>query len=163
MSRKASNRNESLAAENPGFSATTERGVSYSETPDVNEVPTTLFVRAETEISKGPLPPPQILREYDNIIENGAERIMAMAEKEQAARLKERELNGESNRKLADRKLDYFKRGQWMGFSLALIVLLSAGFFAYLQFITLATILLATTLVALVGLFVYTTKNQNKE
>lgn len=86
-----------------------------------------------------------------------------MAEKEQAARLKERELNGESNRKLADRKLDYFKRGQWMGFSLALIVLLSAGFFAYLQFITLATILLATTLVALVGLFVYTTKNQNKE
>lgn len=149
--------------DNTGFSATTERGVSYSETPDVNEAPATMVIRAEAEISKGPLPPPQILREYDNIIENGAERIMAMAEKEQAARLKERELNGESNRKLADRKLDYFKRGQWMGFSLAIIVLLSSGLFAYLQFITLATILLATTLVALVGLFVYTTKNQNKE
>lgn len=162
MSRKVSNKTESLAADNPGFSATTERGVSYSEAPGVNDTQSAFLIRME-ETSKGPLPPPQILREYDKIIENGAERIMAMAEKEQAARLKERELNGESNRKLADRKLDYFKRGQWMGFSLALIVLLSAGLFAYLQFITLATILLATTLVALVGLFVYTTKNQNKE
>lgn len=28
----------------------------------------------------GPLPPPEILREYTKVISNGAERIMAMAE-----------------------------------------------------------------------------------
>lgn len=31
----------------------------------------------------GPLPPPSMLQDYDSVAENGAERIMAMAEKEQ--------------------------------------------------------------------------------
>ena len=35
----------------------------------------------------GPLPPPQALQDFDSIIENGAERIMVMCEKEQSARL----------------------------------------------------------------------------
>lgn len=30
----------------------------------------------------GPLPPPYMLRDYDSVVQNGAERIMAMAEKE---------------------------------------------------------------------------------
>lgn len=35
---------------------------------------------------KGPLPDPETLRKYDDIIPNGAERIMAMAEREQKQR-----------------------------------------------------------------------------
>ena len=36
---------------------------------------------------QGPLPPPGALEQFDRIIPNGAERIMVMCEKEQAARL----------------------------------------------------------------------------
>lgn len=36
---------------------------------------------------QGPLPPPGALQQFDEIIPNGAERIMVMCEKEQAARL----------------------------------------------------------------------------
>lgn len=153
---------ESFEVDKTGYSATNGGGVVYSESDDANGVTDVLFVKKTTEISQGPLPPPRILKEYDEIIPNGAERIMRMAEKEQDSRLEVKRLNDESNRKLMKRKLDYFKRGQWMGFSLALIVLISAGLFAYFNFVTLAGILLTTTLVALVGLFVYTTKNQNK-
>jgi len=35
---------------------------------------------------RGPLPPPAMLREYNEIVENGAERIRAKGEKEQAHR-----------------------------------------------------------------------------
>lgn len=42
----------------------------------------------------GPLPPPQILRDFDQIVENGAERIMAAWENETAHRraMEKREL-----------------------------------------------------------------------
>jgi uncharacterized membrane protein len=36
---------------------------------------------------QGPLPPPGALKQFDQIIPNGAERIMMMCEKEQAARI----------------------------------------------------------------------------
>ena len=36
---------------------------------------------------QGPLPPPGALQQFDNIIPNGAERIMVMCEKEQSARI----------------------------------------------------------------------------
>ncbi|WP_227468510.1 DUF2335 domain-containing protein [Delftia acidovorans] len=36
---------------------------------------------------QGPLPPPGALEQFDRIIPNGAERIMVMCEKEQAARI----------------------------------------------------------------------------
>lgn len=36
---------------------------------------------------QGPLPPPGALEQFDRIIPNGAERIMTMCEKEQAARI----------------------------------------------------------------------------
>lgn len=163
MNQESSNQSESFEVGDTGFSTTNGKDAVYSETNDPNMPSGVVIVKAEAEISQGPLPPPRVLKEYDNIVPNGAERIMKMAEKEQEARLREKERNGESNRRLAERKLDYFKRGQWMGFILALVVLVSAGLFAYFGFETLAGILLATTLVALVGLFVYTTKNQQKE
>ena len=37
-----------------------------------------------SEFSNGPLPPPEMLRRYNEAVPNGAERIMAMAEREQA-------------------------------------------------------------------------------
>lgn len=51
----------------------------------------------------GPLPPPWILKEYDQTITDGANRIMAMAEKAQAAMI----ADGENQRK-AERRAQIF-------------------------------------------------------
>lgn len=42
---------------------------------------------AHMQAWQGPLPPPGALAQFDEIIPNGAERIMVMCEKEQAGRL----------------------------------------------------------------------------
>jgi len=59
---------------------------------------------------QGPIPPPSILRGYDEIIPDGAERIMTMAEDEQDHR-----------HDLEKRQIGLFERGQWFAFILGLV------------------------------------------
>ena len=59
----------------------------------------------------GPLPPPSVLQAFDEVVENGAERIVRMAEKEQQHRI-----NCESAELEASVK--DFRRGQWLGAAL---------------------------------------------
>jgi uncharacterized membrane protein len=44
-------------------------------------------VQATLQAFSGPLPPPEILKQYSEIVPNGGERIVAMAEKQQAHRI----------------------------------------------------------------------------
>ncbi|GAB7197294.1 DUF2335 domain-containing protein [Dickeya oryzae] len=62
-----------------------------------------------------------MLKEYDDIVPNGAERIMAKSEREQAHRhrLTEKGLDGEISRD---------KRGQWMAFTITMTILRSRLF-----------------------------------
>ena len=41
------------------------------------------LVQQTMQAFSGPLPPPSMLAEYNNVVQNGAERIMVMAEKQQ--------------------------------------------------------------------------------
>lgn len=105
----------------------------------------------------GPLPSPEMLKEYDAVLPGGAERIFAMAEKEQSARLKYNHgaLSGEIN-------LD--RRGQWMGFSIAIIILAMAAVFAWKGNTTFAGTLVAIDLIGLVSVFVLGRRsNKNDE
>ena len=154
---------DSLEKTKSGYSATNGRNVVYSETSDASEVSDVLVLQRTTEISHGPLPPPRILKEYDNIVKDGAERIMRMAEKEQEARLEEKRLNGESNRRLMERKIDYFKRGQWMALVVAVIMIGMTILFAFSDFMTLAIITLSSSLVGVTALFVYSNSQQKKD
>ncbi len=61
----------------------------------------------------GPLPPPSDLAQYNDIISNGADRIMAMAEKEQAVRHETIQQDQTFNR-----------RGQLYGFISVILILL---------------------------------------
>ena len=162
MSPDPSDNSKLTSVDESGYSATNGMEVAYTETSETNGVREMVMVQA-TEISQGPLPPPRILKEYDAIIKNGAERIMAMAEKEQAARLLEKKLNGESNRRLMERKLDYFKRGQWMALVVAAVMLGVAILFAFCGFESLSIITLSSTIVGVTALFVYSNKQQKKE
>lgn len=61
---------------------------------------------------EGPLPPPSTLSEFNSIVENGAERIVRMAEKEQDHRIRMDEETLDATRR-------DFKRGHIIGGTLA--------------------------------------------
>lgn len=104
---------------------------------------------------KGPLPHPEILKGYDIIVPGAAERILAMAEKEQAHRI-------ESDKYIIEEQMTQFKRGQMMGFILCLILIVVAIVFAFLGHVVLATIILSGTIVSLAVIFVLRQKPDTK-
>ncbi|MCT0229362.1 DUF2335 domain-containing protein [Synechococcus sp. CS-1324] len=70
---------------------------------------------------EGPLPHPDILAKYNQVISNGADRVMAMAEKEQTHRhdLEEKITNSVSSEN---------SRGQWFAFIIACASLCLAAY-----------------------------------
>jgi len=60
---------------------------------------------------QGPLPPPGALEQFDRVVPDGAARIFAMVEQEQAHRIQH-----ETEQLRAS--VGDFKRGQWMGYTL---------------------------------------------
>lgn len=68
---------------------------------------------------RGPLPPPAVLREFDGIVENGAERIMRMAEAEQAHRH-----NTESTDLIQHAQA--LKRAQWSAVAVSVLAIAGA-------------------------------------
>ena len=73
----------------------------------------------------GPLPPPAALEHFNEIIPDGAERIMAMIEREQAHRI------AHDNTVLAAQKADT-KRGHYIGGAACLFAIGGAIYTAYI-------------------------------
>lgn len=73
----------------------------------------------------GPLPPPAALEQFNNIIPNGAQRIMAMVEAEQAHRIA-------SDTRILAADIADGKRGMWIGFFLALVAIGGAVYTAFI-------------------------------
>jgi len=121
----------------------------HSQTP-------TRRVSASISAFKGPLPPPELLERYNQIVPNGADRIVAMAESQMQHRqlLESAVVNGNV---VAQR------RGQTMGFILGLITILGGiGLIAFDQDAQgLAAII--TAFVGLAGVFVYGRIEQRRE
>jgi uncharacterized membrane protein len=106
--------------------------------------------RAFVQVSrfhKGPLPDPDTLRGYAELIPNGPERIMALLEKETAHR-------HEQERTIVQCHTKALKRGQWIGLALTL-TLGAAGFWLGMHgHDWLAGIIFATTILGVVTVFV---------
>lgn len=96
---------------------------------------------------RGPLPPPSMLREYNEIVVNGAERIMARSEKEQAHR-------HEMQRKTVTGAIEKDKRGQWMAFAITVFILLIATVFAWRGNTVFAGTLITVDLIGLASVFI---------
>lgn len=111
-------------------------------------------VRAIQVTHSGPLPTPTDIERYDHLIPNGADRIMAMAEREQAHRhqMEERE---QALLEQAERN-DFIitKRGQAFGLGVCLAVLLAGIVLALAGHATVAAVLVGLDLVSLVAVFV---------
>ncbi|MBM4027710.1 MAG: DUF2335 domain-containing protein [Planctomycetes bacterium] len=95
----------------------------------------------------GPLPPPQILAQYDATVPNGAERIMAMAEKQ-----------SEHRRRLEAKVIDTDARNSLLGvifaFVLGLATVVSGAFVAVKGYQWPGAILGSAGLVGLVSAFI---------
>lgn len=95
---------------------------------------------------RGPLPPPAMLRAYNEIVENGAERIMAKGEIEQAHR------HAVKN-KIVDGTLARDTRGQWMAYTITVFILIIAAFFAWKGNTVFAGTLITIDLISLASVF----------
>ncbi|WP_425271750.1 DUF2335 domain-containing protein [Pusillimonas noertemannii] len=67
----------------------------------------------------GPLPPPNVLEGFSDVVENGAERVFKMAEKEQEHRISYERAELEATRR-------DFRRGQIIGATLALACVIAS-------------------------------------
>lgn len=104
----------------------------------------------------GPLPPPSLLAKYSEIIPNGAERIMAMAEKQgdHREKLEARVVNG---------NVASQTRGSWFAFVLCLVALVG-GFYLILQGKSAAGLVAIISSVGVIGgVFVVSRREQGRE
>ena len=114
-----------------------------------------LRVSAQYSFS-GPLPPPELLAKYNDVIPNGAERIMQMAEKQQVHR-------HDLEKTVVTGNVKSESRGQWMGLAISVIVL-GLGFYLAVTGKQIAgSIFVGADLSALAGVFVYGKHVQRKE
>lgn len=96
----------------------------------------------------GPLPDPETLSGYKDIIQDGAERIMVMAEKEQKARLDDRST-------FARRMMNQSGVGQILGFVICMTAICGGIYLSSVGKETSGISAIIAALVALAGAFLY--------
>ena len=114
------------------------------------------LLRQETHHFSGPLPHPSVLAKYNEVIPNGAERIMAMAERQSAHRER-------IEARVVDGNVASQTRGSYFAF-IILIVTILGGFFCLYEgknIVGLSTII--GSLGGVVGVFFYSKREQRKE
>ncbi|MBP2168014.1 putative membrane protein [Erwinia toletana] len=95
---------------------------------------------------KGPLPPPAMLKAYKDIDPDAVKWIMERSEREQLHRHKVTENSVDGN-------IGKGRRGQWMAFSITLLILAIATIFAWKGQVVFAGTLITIDLIGLVSIF----------
>lgn len=104
----------------------------------------------------GPLPPPECFEQYEQVLPGSAERILAMAEKQQNHRI-------EQEKFVLSKKIKISGRGQIFGF-IALILLIGVSvLFMCNDMKEWAGVLSTVTLATIVGLFINGKINNQKQ
>lgn len=104
----------------------------------------------------GPLPSPDILSQYDNIIPDGAERIMKMAELEQANRHK---IQNDS----INRQINLHRNGQIIAFVSLILMLFVTCFAIYFDKDGVAYVFGSVTIVGVVVAIIRSTSKSNSD
>lgn len=118
MSEKQAKRNRHLARQSDNAVAGSRKGPAISRQGEL--FPGQIRV-SESSTFSGPLPPPDLLAEYDQVLPGLADRIVAMAEKE-----------GDSRRALQSRAMRLSELGLFSAFTIPMSALLG-GFFLVLN------------------------------
>lgn len=94
----------------------------------------------------GPLPPPSLFGQYEEVLPGSAERILSSAEKEQSHRHK-------WDMDVLNAQKSDVRRGQWMGFGLGVLGLVVAFLSSYFGHTIVATVSIVTVLAGIVTAF----------
>lgn len=117
--------------------------------------PDKILVRQSSSFS-GPLPPPEVLRGFEDIVPGAAERIIKMAEEQSFHR---RVLE----KKVIDSDISRSKWGQILGFVIAVIGLGVSAVVAVFGSAVAGGVIGVGTLASLVGVFMYGSSVRSKE
>jgi len=104
----------------------------------------------------GPLPSPEQLEAYNNIVPNGADRIMQMAENQSKHRM-------ELEKLVTSAQVIESKRGQIFALIISVISLGTSLILGLNGHDTVASVIGGTTIVSLATIFIYGKKSQKKE
>ncbi len=104
----------------------------------------------------GPLPHPEVLKKFDEVVPGSAERIIKMAEGQFAHRV-------ELEKRVINSDIQQSKYGQILGFIIAIFGLLVAMIVTIKGSQTAGSIIGGATLASLVGVFMYGTKMRSRE
>jgi uncharacterized membrane protein len=104
----------------------------------------------------GPLPPPEDLEKYNEVVPGLAERIVKLTENQSSHRIEIEKLAISS-------QLSESKRGQYMGFILALVCIGSSVFLALNNQHIVASVLGGSTVIGLVTIFFAGKKEQKRD
>lgn len=129
--------------------------------PDVQTEAQTQLIAAKSETFEGPLPHPDILAQYENILPGIADRIVRMAEAEQNARHSAIDQDAKNKSTLVDiaakesaGALEAQKKGQNIGLAISLVCVLCAIVCALMDKPTIVTCaFLAVPTASLIGSF----------
>lgn len=124
--------------------------------PGINGPGTTQLVAFQRSAFSGPLPPPDLLQKYNEIVPGLADRIVQMAERQESHR---HDLEGRAVQ--ADIRRGYF--GMSSGLVVALVGLAIGGYLLSLGQKVEGSLFAGSTLAAIVGVFVYGTGQRRKE
>ena len=118
------------------------------DNPDIPEEAKKIITATYMESTwRGPLPPPWVMEEYKGVIPDMPERILRMTEKQSDHR---RELEKRS----LEAPIQQGKRGQIMGFCIAILFLIASTVLAFNGYEIVASVIGGTTVVGLVTVFV---------
>jgi uncharacterized membrane protein len=126
------------------------------EGPQPNPAIPTMSVEIAQSSFSGPLPPPDILRGYDQIVPGAAARILKMAEEQAQHRQNLERIVIEGGSKRAN-------MGLWLGFILSMVVLALSAALIFNGYEIAGTVIGSIDLVSLVTVFVVGRIDQRRE
>src|ERR1035437_9947708 len=115
-----------------------------------------LLIQASSSSFSGPIPPPALLEKYNEIIPNGAERILAMAEKQSTHR-------EYLEKRVVDGNVANQTRGSYFAFIICLIAIIGGVWLIHGGMNTAGLTSIIGSLATLAGVFVYSKHSQKKE
>jgi uncharacterized membrane protein len=124
--------------------------------PQRAEVNSITQAQVQAEFFSGPIPPPSYLARYNDVVPNGADRILGMAEKQSTHR--------ESlEAKVIDGNIRSQRRGQTQAFILALVVILGGIYLMATGKSGWGFAAIITSLTSLVSIFAIGRRQQGNE
>ncbi len=121
-----------------------------------NQAKRTTTFQAQAVSFQGPIPPPELLREYNDIVPDGADRIMKMAESQSQHRIELESIVIKGD----DRRANW---GLGTGFTIGVVIIVLSFVLIMFGHDIPGTILGGVDLVSLVSLFIYGRSERNKE